>query len=297
MANSIPLTFRSAPLPEDYSATPEQFKNDIVARLYAETTDSISFFASGSIAPTSNVGPWLKNGVEWWIWDDGVGGYIPQPTPQISLKYIAQINPPDPNDYILWIELNGAGKAIALKYYSGGAWKDVYEDKFALYYTSVQTDAAIQAALDARSNYPAKGVTGVYGQLIPTTNTAQKVNLSVAAVNPYPAPFDTAQARYIAPVNGFYSVAVSSQFDNVTGAAATMEISLALWKNGAFVGTALSDLDSTPNPTGGRWSPGFSGLIPLNQGDYIEIWAIANDGVGAGNVRITVAQLSVVRVG
>lgn len=293
--NSVPLTFRSAPLPDDYSATPEQFKNDIVARLYAETADSISFFVSGSVAPTSNVGPWLKDGVEWWVWDDGTGAYVPLQINQLSLKYIAQQAEPDPDDYIFWIELDGMGKAIAIKYYSDGAWKDVYEDKFAEYYTITQTDAAIANAIDAIQSYPAQAVTGVYGHTLPCTNVAEKIEFSVTSINPAPGPFNTANSRYIAPVSGYYQVSVSSQIDNINGTAASMEVGLSLYKNGSFYGSAMADLDSGNIPTQ-RWSPGFAGLVPLNQGDYIEIWGFANDTVGTGTVNVTVAQFSIFKI-
>lgn len=296
MSYSVPLTFRSAPFPDDYRADPEQFKNDLVARLYAESTENISFFVTGSIAPSSNVGPWLKDGMEWWVWSDTDAAYIPQVIPQIALRFIASNTSPDQNDYVFWIELDGTGKAIAIKYYSGGAWKDVYEDKFAEYYTSAQTDAAITTAIGGLSNYPAQGVTGVSPQSIPTTSTPTKIQFSVAAINPSPAPFNTSTYRYIAPATGTYHVSTSSQVDNVTGTASSMEVSVSLYKNGVFAGNALADLDSTSVPSGNRWSPGFAGLISLNQGDYIEIWCTAADGVGSGTVDVTVAQFSIFRV-
>ncbi len=284
MTNSIPLTFRAAPLPENYSATPEEFKNDIVARLYAESSEAISFFASGSVAPTSDVGPWLKNGLEWWVWDSGLGTYVPQEIPQVALKYIASNSAPDPSDYIFWIELDGSGKAVAIKYYSGGAWKDIYEDKF----------AAVTASV---ASYPAQGVTAIYGQILPTTNSATKLTFPIGVINPSPSPYNTVLSRYIAPVTGYYNVSVSCQIDNLSGTASSMEIALNLYKNGSFIGNALADLDSTPSPVGDRWSPGFSGLVSLIQGDYIEVYGTANDGVGSGFVRVTVAQFSVNKVG
>lgn len=35
-------------------------------------------FVTGSIAPTTDQGPWLKNGVEWYVWSSTDGGYVPQ---------------------------------------------------------------------------------------------------------------------------------------------------------------------------------------------------------------------------
>ena len=35
-------------------------------------------FVTGSVAPTTDQGPWLKNGVEWYVWSSVDGGYVPQ---------------------------------------------------------------------------------------------------------------------------------------------------------------------------------------------------------------------------
>lgn len=297
MATSIPLTFRAAPFPEGYKADPEQMKNDIVARLYAESTEAISFFAAGSIAPSSNVGPWLKNGVTWYVWSDGLAMYVPQIIESASLGYIAATVAPDPAVYTFWIELNGGGKAIAIKYYSTGAWRDVYEDKFATYSTTAQMNAAIAAAvasIPVFASYPAQGYAAA--QTVAIDGTAYKVAYTTATINPAPSPFDTTNRRYIAPANGTYNISVSTQFDNDTGVAAGMEVGVGLYKNGVLLGNGMGDIDNTPSPNGDRWSPGFSGLVALVATDYLEIFTFAQDGVNAGNITLTVSQFSVNRV-
>lgn len=306
MANSIPLTFRAAPFPEGYKAEPEQLKNDIVARLYAESTEAISFFAAGSVAPSSNVGPWLRNGQTWYVWDDGLAMYVPQVLAPESLGYTASAVAPDQTIYTFWIELNGSGKAIAIKYYSGGAWKDVYEDKFATfqttagmasYSTTTQMDAAIAAAIAAipsSNSYRAQAVAGP--QTIAIDGNQYKLAFSTAIINPAPAPFDTTNRRYIAPADGGYWVSVSTQWDNDTGTPSGMEVSIALYKNGVYVGNQMGDIDSTPSPNGARWSPGFSGLVELVETDYLEIYASINDGVNAGNITLTGSQFSIAKV-
>ncbi len=305
MSNSIPLTFRSAPFPDGYKAGPEEFKNDLVARLYAESTDTISFFAAGSIAPTSNVGPWLNNGITWYVWSDSLGMYVPQVMESASLGYIASAVAPDPDVYTFWIELNGSGKAISINYYYSGTWHDVYEDRYqtiagmSSYSTTTDMNAAIAAAvagIPSSSSYPGKGVTDMGGQSVLINSTPQKVNLMVAVINPDPSPWDITNRRYIAPVDGIYAVDCSTQFDNVTGTASGMQVEIELYKNGAFVGEAMADLDNTPSPSGDRWSPGFGGLVSLAQNDYIELFVTADDGVNTGLLSLTVAQMSVNRV-
>ncbi len=146
MPTQIPLNFRMAPIPADFAGTPQQFGEVLTARLSAESAVNISFFVSGPTAPTSDYGPWLKNGLTWWTFDTVTGAYVPQPLEAQSLKYIASATSPSPTQYVFWIELDGTGKAQAIKYYSGGAWKDVYEDKFSLYSTTAQMNAAIASA-------------------------------------------------------------------------------------------------------------------------------------------------------
>lgn len=51
----------------------------IVQRLIITPTTSSSSFAIGPIAPTSNVGPWLKDCLRWFVWDDTLATYVPIP--------------------------------------------------------------------------------------------------------------------------------------------------------------------------------------------------------------------------
>lgn len=50
----------------------------IVARLSLETQAQLTLFVTGSVAPTSNMGPWLKDGNTWYVWDSVTGAYVPQ---------------------------------------------------------------------------------------------------------------------------------------------------------------------------------------------------------------------------
>lgn len=67
-------------LPEGYCpATFQQFANDFAARLIVTPNQNNSTFVTGSIEPTSNIGPWLKDCVEWFVFDDSTGRYRPIP--------------------------------------------------------------------------------------------------------------------------------------------------------------------------------------------------------------------------
>lgn len=297
MANQIPLNFRAAPLDEGFVGNLQQFADELVSRLYAESTDSIAFFAAGSVAPTSNVGPWWKNDEEWYKWDTVTGAYVPQSIGQAALKWIASASAPDQTIYTFWIELDGAGKAIDIKYYSGGAWKDIYEDKFATYSTTAQMNAAIAAAIGGQQTYAALafGATTPYAQSIPVDAAYHKLELDGVHFDPSGV-FNIAASRFVAPAAGVYHLDVGTQFDNDTGTAATMEVIISLYKNGIASGEGIGDADSTPSPNGSRWTPQFSGLITLAQNDFLEVWVVASDGVNSGNINMSALDFSIYRV-
>lgn len=283
MSTTLPVTFRASPLPSTFRGTPQQFMDAIVARLSIESQDELSFFVTGSVAPTSNVGPWLKNGVTWYVWDVGTGAYVPEVIEFQSLRYVASASAPDQAKYTFWIELDGAGKAIALKYYSSGAWKDVYEDKFATYSTTTQMNAAIAAAVSSGANrLPACAAMGGT-QTVPVDTILHKLEYNSVIYDPL-SHYDAALFRYVAYGTGFYRVSANCQVDNDTGDAALMEIAIRLAKNGsAAIPTCFSGV-SVANPPGSRWYPQFCGTIQLNEGDFLEVFLSASDGTNTGDI-------------
>lgn len=55
------------------SLTPQEFANEIAARLMA-SIESLGF-QNGGPEPSSDVGPWLKNGTTWKFWNAATGSY------------------------------------------------------------------------------------------------------------------------------------------------------------------------------------------------------------------------------
>lgn len=316
MANDLPLTISMGPLPPNQAWTPQELADAIAARLKIQTQQTLALFVAGTTEPTSDQGPWWKDNATWYRWNPGTGTYVPQLLESGSLGYWIGEAAPDSSIYQFWIQTEADLRPIALKTYYSGAWTDVYSfelgnyltaadaaatylsiaafnSAIANYYTKAETDAAIAAAFG--QSYPAQGVTGGT-QSVSVDGTADKVQLSIAAINPAPAPFDTAQNRYVAPAAGNYMVSATCQVDNDSGDAATMRIGLSLYKNGSYAGNALGDLDNTPSPNGDQWSPSFSGMITLAQNDYLELFVTATASPLAGAVDVTVAQMSVHRV-
>lgn len=304
-SNQLPLSIEMGSLPSTLRWTPQQLADAIASRLKIVTSQSFALFVSGSTEPASNVGPWLKGGTEWWVWSDISGNYQPQTISSESLGYIISSGAPDPLIYSVWIETAVGGSPLAVKTYFSGAWVDVYATKLATYqtvaamsayYTSAQTDAAIAAAVGGVSfaNYLAQA--GVLApQVINVDAAAHLVNFDTAILNPSPSPFNLTTKRYVAPAAGVYGVSWTSQVTNNTGVAATMQAELQLFKNGLV--TNFGAVDETPTPSGGRWFPQLPQMmITLAVNDYLEVWAMFQDGTNTGNVSLEQTYLNVIRL-
>lgn len=55
----------------------QELGNAIAARLIISPSTEFNTFAIGSTAPASNVGPWLKDCLSWFVFDDSTASYVP----------------------------------------------------------------------------------------------------------------------------------------------------------------------------------------------------------------------------
>lgn len=75
---ALNLTVSVARLPEGYCPDSMQDLADAIgARLIISPNSDFNTFAIGSTAPTTNVGPWLKDCEQWFVFDDDTASYIP----------------------------------------------------------------------------------------------------------------------------------------------------------------------------------------------------------------------------
>lgn len=258
----------------------------MVARLSLESpSNSIAIITYGSVLPTSDVGPFLLNGVSWYVWDVGTGAYVAQTVTPESLRYVAQNAAPDHAKYIFWIALDGSGKAQSIQYYYSGAWHDIYEDKFASYSTTTAMNAAISAAIGSASLYPAAALlTG--DQTVAVDGSHYKVLFDSPFIDTG-SNYAVATSQYIAPVNGVYQVNANLQIDNDTADPATLELGLRVGINGNTVASEYPTSGaSVPTPSGLRWYPQVSGFINASAGDAIAIYLGGSDSLMTGNVTV-----------
>lgn len=71
------LLIQSSPLPASFKGSPDELRQEIVKRLKIVSPNGTNFIFIGDTEPTSNVGPWLKGGTQWYVWDDVTNRYVP----------------------------------------------------------------------------------------------------------------------------------------------------------------------------------------------------------------------------
>ena len=76
--NPTNLYIQAAPLPATFKGNPNDLFVAMIERMRILSPSGVNFVFVGDVAPTSNVGPWLKNGSKWYVWDAATKQYIPQ---------------------------------------------------------------------------------------------------------------------------------------------------------------------------------------------------------------------------
>jgi len=293
MPNPVQFDISVGALPDNLDTDPQGLLQAFAERLFISPSVPWSSFTLGAAQPTSDLGPWFKNGQELWVWSDSLATYIPLQLNSASLKYFVGTSAPDPTLYLFWIDTNSPQ---AVKIYVAGNWIDVYAARFAQYSTTTAMNAAIAAAVAAipTANSYVGTATQNAPQSIPVDAAYHKMTLDTAQINDAGA-INIAASRYVAPVAGDYHVSITSQWDNDTGVASSMQILASLYKNGTLategIGSGAADAGSA-----GRWWISWSGIIRLAQNDFIEVWAELGDGTNTGNVDLTTWDFAVHKV-
>jgi hypothetical protein len=71
------LLLQVAPLRAAFRGSPQEMVEEIIRRARIVSPSGTNFIYIGDTEPTSNVGPWLKNGDRWYVWDEDTKRYIP----------------------------------------------------------------------------------------------------------------------------------------------------------------------------------------------------------------------------
>lgn len=290
MSTIVPITVTASPLPSNFQGTPQQFMDAMVSRLNVVTAvDSVAIVSQGAVAPTSNVGPWLKDGTTWYVWSNTSGSYVPVSAEYQTLKYVASVTAPDWQVYTLWIQLNtvpivdGATtspvgtQAIGLAYWNAPTttWINVYDSTFLAYNEQIETAVTL---------YPFRG-----------DGTA---NLDTVFAGPGPETkdpvFDLTQtfdpngvfinSNFTAPAGGYFHFDYKISVEVTAGTPTANRIVFGLKKGGIALPNDLVTIPIDDAYLGVQNISGSS-LVALNPGDQIELY-ISITATGAGTWRV-----------
>jgi len=124
--NKTNLVLKAAPLDADFRGTVQELYEEMVRHLSILSPVGTNFFVVGDVEPSSNVGPWLKNGAQWWVFSQTEGRYVPADISESfpPLFFIQSTNPGTPgvNDPLVWIRTSG-NRIAGLYGWDGAAWR------------------------------------------------------------------------------------------------------------------------------------------------------------------------------
>lgn len=71
------LLIQMAPLPATFKGTPNEWAVEIVRRMRIVSPTGTNFIFIGDTEPSSNAGPWLRGGTQWWVFSPDIKRYVP----------------------------------------------------------------------------------------------------------------------------------------------------------------------------------------------------------------------------
>lgn len=125
------LTIQMGALPATFRGNPQDLAVAMLARMKILSPDGSSFIFTGDTKPTSNVGPWLKGGTQWYVWDSTINDYVPlDVSPSITAPYWFQAGLPSGTNPPLWFKTEKDpsdvdptyGKVLYVASWDGTAW-------------------------------------------------------------------------------------------------------------------------------------------------------------------------------
>lgn len=74
---TLTLTVQASALPPNWKGRPQEFLQAIAERLTVVFPEGQSTFVISDTEPSSDQGPWLKGGTQWWVYDEDDKSYVP----------------------------------------------------------------------------------------------------------------------------------------------------------------------------------------------------------------------------
>lgn len=120
------LVIVAAPLPPDFCGTLQEFHEALVERYQILSPSGIAFFSQGSVLPSSDMGLFLLNGTQLYVFDPNQGIYVPlditaSETPDF---FVGPDDPgtPGPGQPLFWLRTNG-NRLVGVYAWTGSEWR------------------------------------------------------------------------------------------------------------------------------------------------------------------------------
>lgn len=126
------LLIQGAPLPPTFKGSPQDFYAELIRRLKIVSPTGTNFIFIGDNEPTSNVGPWLKNGTQWWVFSEDLKRYVPLDISASETRWywIGASTPPSTPPFVWLLTTKDAtdldpsyGTPIGWYLFNGSAWE------------------------------------------------------------------------------------------------------------------------------------------------------------------------------
>lgn len=113
VGQSLDFNVTSGSMPQGFKpATWQQVADTMASRLQISLNRAYALFNIGSVLPTSNQGPFLLNGLQWYVWSNDLARYILMPIDQSQLMFFIGQSAPDPAVYKIWWRTDSDGNAM-----------------------------------------------------------------------------------------------------------------------------------------------------------------------------------------
>lgn len=125
------LIFQVAPIPQNFDGTPAELVEQLVLRSKIVSPTGTNFIYTGDTEPTSNVGPWLKGGTQWYVWDESLKRYVPQDISESETDWFQVGNTtPGTSSPPIWLKTSrdqtaedlSIGEPISWYVFNGTSW-------------------------------------------------------------------------------------------------------------------------------------------------------------------------------
>lgn len=99
------LIIQMGKIPATFKGKPQDLADLMIRLMKIVSPSGTNFIFIGDTEPTSDVGPWLRNGTQWWVFDETIKRYVPLDISESETKWFQVLNstPPTSNPPV-WLK-------------------------------------------------------------------------------------------------------------------------------------------------------------------------------------------------